>query len=263
MPQPSAREAIWIVGGGSGIGRAAALQLAGPHRDIIVSGRRADRLAAVAGEIRTDGHQARGLPLDATDPAATDAAYRTIRGQHPSVSTLVFAAGTNLHEQRWWKSLTPKDFASVIDTNLTAAVNAITAVLPDMRTAGGGRIIVLGSWAGWRYMSVAGAAYSASKMGLGALVDSLNDQEGRLGIAATLVVPAEVRTEIMQTRPTALSQDELAVMLDPQVVGLVITSIVDLPRHVCVNEIVVSSVRNGIYLRDSAFRGPTTVEIGD
>jgi NADP-dependent 3-hydroxy acid dehydrogenase YdfG len=105
-------------------------------------------------------------------------------------------------------------------------------------------------------MSVAGAAYSASKMGLGAIVDSLNDQEGRSGIAATLVIPAEVRTEIMQTRPTPLTEPELAAMLDPDVVGLVIKNIVELPRHVCINEVVVSSVLNGIYLRDSAYHGP-------
>lgn len=262
MTSCSTRETMWIIGGGSGIGRATARMLAGPRRDIIISGRRTDRLDAAAEDIRADGYQASALPLDATDRAGTDAVYEIIRDRFPPVSTVVFATGKNLREQRWWQSMTPQDFASVIDTNLTAAVNVIASVLPDMRHAGGGRIVIVGSWAGWRYMSVAGAAYSASKMGLGAIVDSLNDQEGRAGIAATLVVPAEVRTEIMKSRPTSLSPDELAAMLDPSVVGLVIKSIVDLPRHVCINEIVISSIHNGIYLRDSAFRGPITTAMG-
>lgn len=249
-------EVIWIIGGGSGIGKATAIRLAGEDRIVVVSGRRADRLDATVDEVRAAGHHAAALQVDATDTAATAAAHRSIRDRYGPVATVVFAAGTNLHEQRWWQSLTPDGFASIVDVNLNAAVNVVTSVLPDMRAAGGGRVVVLGSWAGWRYMSVAGAAYSASKMGLGAIVDSLNDQEGRAGIAATLVIPAEVRTEIMQTRPTALTEQELAAMLDPDVIGLVVKNIVDLPPHVCVNEVVVSSVFNGIYLRDSAYRGP-------
>lgn len=253
---PTTPEVTWIIGGGSGIGKATARRLAGGNRVIVVSGRRADRLDATVDEIRAAGYAVYALQLDATDTAATAAAHQSIRDRYGPVATIVFAAGTNLHEQRWWQSLAPDGFASIVDANLKSAVNVVASVLPDMRTAGGGRIVILGSWAGWRYMSVAGAAYSASKMGLGAIVDSLNDQEGRSGIAATLVIPAEVRTEIMQTRPTPLTEPELAAMLDPDVVGLVIKNIVELPRHVCINEVVVSSVLNGIYLRDSAYHGP-------
>lgn len=253
---PTTPELAWIIGGGSGIGKATAKRLAGKNRTIVVSGRRADLLDTAVDEMRAEGHRAYALPLDATGTAATAAGYQSIRSRYGSVTTVVFAAGTNLHEERWWQSLTPDGFASIVDINLNAAVNVITPVLADMRNAGGGRFIILGSWAGWHYMSVAGAAYSASKMGLRAIVDSLNDQEGRAGIAATLVIPAEVRTEIMQTRPTALTEQELAAMLDPDIVGLVVKNIVELPRHVCINEVVVSSVLNGIYLRDSAYHGP-------
>jgi NADP-dependent 3-hydroxy acid dehydrogenase YdfG len=89
-------------------------------------------------------------------------------------------------------------------------------------------------------MSVAAAAYSASKSALASLAESLNDQEGRSGIRTTLLIPGEVDTEIASTRPVPPTPEERRAMLDPDDIGRVVQSIVDLPDHVCVNEVVVS-----------------------
>jgi NAD(P)-dependent dehydrogenase (short-subunit alcohol dehydrogenase family) len=61
-------------------------------------------------------------------------------------------------------------------------------------------VIVISSWAGWRFTSFTGAAYGASKMGLAPWRESLDDQEGRHGIRATLVCPGEVATPILRSR---------------------------------------------------------------
>lgn len=251
-------DVTWVIGGGSGIGRATAIQLAAAGRAVAVSGRRADALAETVERIEEVGGLAVVIPLDATDPSAVRAAAESIQDQLGTIRTLVFAAGTNV-VARWWEELDPDDFRAVLNVNLTSAVDAIAAVLPGMRAAGGGRIFILGSWAGWRFMSVASAAYSASKLGLSAIVESLNDQEGRSGVSATLVIPGEVETEIMFTRPQPPSAAELAAMLRPEDIAQMIENIADMPSHVCVNEVVISGVLNGIYLRDSYYHGPVKV----
>lgn len=257
----SASELVWVIGGGSGIGRATALRLAASGRRVVVSGRRPDALDETVRQMRgVSRGDIEAVPVDASNPDSLVGAHEHIARVHGPVGTLVFAAGTNLGVNRWWSELTPADFRAVVDVNLNAAVGAISAVLPDMREVGGGRIFVIGSWAGWRYMSVAGAAYSATKTGLASIVESLNDQEGRSGIRATLVIPGEVNTEILLTRPVPPSDEEKAALLDPDDIARIVENISDLPFRVCVNEVVVSGVLNGIYLRDSKYPGRVAID---
>src|SRR5712692_2447357 len=61
---------VWVTGGGSGIGEAAALALAGEGAAIVLTGRRPDPLEEVAGRIRNSGGTAHVQPGDLTDPAA-------------------------------------------------------------------------------------------------------------------------------------------------------------------------------------------------
>ena len=248
----------WVIGAGSGIGRAIAVRLARSGGNVVVSGRRVDHLDDVVQSIRAEGGRATALPVDVADAEAMRTAHLLIARDHGHVGVLIFAAGLNTPE-RWWESLTAERFQDIVNVNLNGAVNSIVPVLPGMREAGGGTIVLVGSWSGWRFMSVASAAYSASKSGLAALVETLNDQEGRSGIRATHLVPAEVDTEIAATRPVPPTEDERKAMLDPDDIARVTQSIIELPRHVCINEIVISGVLNGIYLRDSYYKGEVRV----
>lgn len=247
----------WVIGASSGIGRASALRLAGDGWKVALSGRRETELNEAVAQIRATGGEAAAVPVDASLPADVTRAHRQIVDQCGEVALLIHSAGTNV-PSRWWDNLDPAEVRRTVEINLLSVVEAVAAVLPGMRQAHAGRIIVLGSWASWRFMSVAGAAYSGSKQALSGVVESLNDQEGRSGISATLVNPAEVATEIMATRPNPPSAEELAAMLRPEDVANMISVIATLPTHVCINEIVISNVLNGIYLRDSYYHGPVT-----
>lgn len=247
----------WVIGASSGIGCASALRLARDGWKVVLSGRRETELDRVLAQIAADGGEAIAVPVDASLPGDVARAHREIVDRCGEVSLLLHSAGTNV-PSRWWENLEPGAVRRTVEVNLLSVVEAVAAVLPGMRRARVGRIVVLGSWAGWRFMSVAGAAYSGSKQALSGVVESVNDQEGRSGISATLVVPAEVATEIMTTRPSPPSAEELAAMLRPDDVANVISVIASLPAHVCINEIVVSNVLNGIYLRDSYYHGPVT-----
>ncbi|MBT2225231.1 SDR family oxidoreductase [Nonomuraea sp. NEAU-A123] len=240
----------WVVGGGSGIGRAAALRLARDGYHVTVSGRRETSLHETVEKIVAAGGRAEAVPVDVTDDDSVTAA----RQRAGALDLLVCSAGTNV-QNRWWSDLTSADFARVVDTNLNAVTRCVLSVLPGFRAAGSGQVIVVSSWAGWQFMSAAGAAYSASKTALGALVQSLNDQEGRHGIRATHLCPGEVDTPILRTRPVPVPAAELERMLSPEHVADVIGSVVALPPEVCVNELVVTPVWNRMYIDSSAYGG--------
>ncbi|NWL10335.1 oxidoreductase [Paenarthrobacter nitroguajacolicus] len=256
MPrQPQdAGSVAWVIGAGSGIGQATAVRLAGDGHVVAVTGRRVEQLQETVRLIEEAGGKGFAVTADATDQASVDDAHARIQETLGRVSLLVCSAGTNV-VQRWWSDLDPGDFARVVDTNLNAVTRCVLKVLPDMRAQGDGQIIVVSSWAGWRYMSVAGAAYGASKTALGVLVESLNDQQGRYGIRATHLVPAEVRTPIFMTRPVPPTEDELSRMLAPEQIADAVSYVTGLPGDVCVNELVISSTSNRIYRQNSAYTG--------
>jgi len=236
----------WIIGGGSGIGRGAAEALARTAEVVIVSGRRADELQATVDAVRDAGGTAHALPLDVASPDAVVAAAESITAAHGPVRTLVYSAGTNVRN-RFWSDTTPEDYARVLDVNLTGAVRAIHAVLPGMREAQDGLIVLVSSWAGWRFAPGVGAGYSTSKTALGALAETVNAQERLGGIRATHFCPGEVATEILDTRPNPPSAAERDLMLTSDDVGEAIRWIAELPARICVNEIVFTPASNTSY----------------
>lgn len=248
---PERTRLAWVLGGGSGIGRAIALELGGRGYRVAVSGRRVAPLKQAVKELEAAGGQGWAVPVDVTDNASVTEAHAQIDEQVGRIDTLVCSAGTNVRN-RWWSDLTSDAFGRVVETNLTAVARVVLAVLPGFRSRGFGQIVVISSWSGWNYMSAAGAAYGASKTALSPLVEALNDQEGRYGVRATHLCPGEVNTEILQTRPVPPPAAELERMLQPAQVAGVVGSIVDLPAGICVNELVLTPTWNRMYIDSSA-----------
>lgn len=236
----------WVIGGGSGIGRGAAEALAESGRSVVVSGRRVDELGRTVADIEAAGGRAVAVPVDVGDAASVAGACDAIEAEHGPIDVLVYSAGTNV-TNRYWSDTTPEDFARVLDVNLTGATRAVHAVLDGMRVNGGGLIVLVSSWAGWRFAPGAGAAYSTSKIAMGALAETLNAQERHAGIRATHLCPGEVRTDILRTRPVVPSVAEQERMLTPADLGEAVRFIADLPARVCVNELVITPTSNTSY----------------
>lgn len=246
MGNTNTRKVAWITGGGTGIGLATAQRLAGQGWHVAVSGRREAELKAACDAIAKAGGSAEAVPLDVSDAAAVTGAAEGILARNGRIDALVCSAGTNV-PNRYWKDLTPEAFAKVSAINLNGVAFCVGAVLPAMRAAGGGSIVVVSSWAGWRYLPFTGAAYGATKQGLSPLVESINDQEGGNGIRATHVCPGEVATPILRSRPVPPPEEDIARMLKPEDVGDAIAYAVNAPAHVCLNEIVIGPTWNRIY----------------
>lgn len=246
MGNTNTKKVAWITGGGTGIGLATAQRLAGQGWHVAVSGRREAELKAACDAIAKAGGSAEAVPLDVSDAAAVTGAAEGILARNGRIDALVCSAGTNV-PNRYWKDLTPEAFAKVSAINLNGVAFCVGAVLPTMRAAGGGSIVVVSSWAGWRYLPFTGAAYGATKQGLSPLVESINDQEGGNGIRATHVCPGEVATPILRSRPVPPPEEDIARMLKPEDVGDAIAYAVNAPAHVCLNEIVIGPTWNRIY----------------
>ncbi|TXR58004.1 SDR family oxidoreductase [Quadrisphaera setariae] len=236
----------WVLGGGSGIGRACALSLAAASDLVVVSGRRADHLEETAAAVAATGCPALALPLDVTDDDAVARAGAAVEDRGGPVARLVYSAGTNT-PRRAWSQLSGTAFAGVVDTNLTGVVRAASAVLPGMRSRGGGHVVLVSSWAGWTFSPGAGAAYSASKTAMGSLAETLNQQERHHGVRATHLCPGEVATDILRTRPVPPTDAETSLMLAPEDVASAVAWVCSQPGRVCVNELVITPTANASY----------------
>ena len=185
-----------VTGGARGIGRAVALALArGGHAvcvndtGVTLDGSRPDPdpAEAVADEIRAAGGQALAVTTDARSRAGAEAvvgAARDWTGADPSV--LVHAAGT-LRDAMVHKA-TDEDWAEVLGSHLSVAVELTRAVAAGMRREGYGRIVYVGGAAGL-VGSVGQAAYAVAKAGLFGLTRAVALEMAGRDVCVNYVAP--------------------------------------------------------------------------
>lgn len=237
-----AGKTAWILGGGSGLGAAAAENLAAQGARVVVSGRRIDALDRTVKRIVEAGGDVSAIPVDVLSRSQIEAAAGTIG----AVDVLVYSSGTNVPRRRL-AELDSNDWNRIVDINLNGALHCAQIVLPGMRERGAGTVVVISSWAGWRMEPVAGAAYSVTKHALPALCETINIEEGPNGIRATCLMPAEANTEVLDTRANPPSAEARAKMLRAADIGNIIGYVASAPSGVCFNQIVMSPVRNNFY----------------
>jgi NADP-dependent 3-hydroxy acid dehydrogenase YdfG len=232
-------QVAWVTGAGSGIGEATAKALAHLGAAVVLSGRRAHKLDAVANSISEGGGQAHAFPGDLADAEISKATAAYISERFGRLDILINNAGHNI-PRRAWGELTPAGVMEVLGANLAAPLFCITAALPFMRAQRCGQIINIASIDGIRISAVGGPAYTATKHGVVALSRTLNIDEAKNGIRCSAICPGGVDTEILYKRPVVPDADRRAKLLRPQDIADVIVQIVTSPRHVLIEEIVVT-----------------------
>ena len=247
-------KAVWLTGAGSGIGRAAAVALASGGARVVLSGRRRGPLDETAALIREAGGEALVEPLDVTDVHAVEVVVDVVRHRFGRIDILVNNAGVNIPE-RSWPEITPESWDYLVDVNLNGAFYCAHRVLEVMRRQRDGLIINIVSWAGRRVSPVSGVAYTAAKHALLAMNASLNMEEGRNGVRACAICPGEVATPILDQRPVPVSPEERAKVLQPEDLAETILFVSRMPRHVCLNEILITPTWNRTYI-GAADRNP-------
>ena len=197
----------WIIGGGSGIGAAMAKLLAEGDWTVAISGRRIERLEAVA----AGNPKIRPYPLDVTDSAAIEAAVSRIATELGRIDLFIFGAAA-------WQPMQLGDydfekFSNIVDTNLMGFVRMANPLVRQMEKQGGGQIAVIASVAGYFGLPRA-AAYNATKGALINLLQTMHTELKPKGISVRMVAPGFFKSELTAKNdfpmPFLMETDEAA-----------------------------------------------------
>jgi NAD(P)-dependent dehydrogenase (short-subunit alcohol dehydrogenase family) len=186
-------KAAVVTGGGSGIGRATALLLAGRGASVLVADIDGANAEKVAAEI---GVAASHLQVDVTDVAAVDAMVQQAVSSYGGLHIAINNAGTS-GQFGATADVDPAEWRRVIDLNLNGVFLCMRAEIPAILAAGGGAIVNTSSGAG--LMGFAGLpAYVASKHGVIGLTRAAALEYSAQGIRVNCVCPGTVRTPMLE-----------------------------------------------------------------
>lgn len=130
---------VWVTGGGSGIGRCVAHELAALGATVLISGRSADKLERVAGEIAEDGGSCLVRPLDIRDEDAVRATVAAVVAEHGPVHGLVNNAGGQFPAPL--ATIGKRGFEAVLAANLTGGFLMMREVFAQSMSRHGGAIV--------------------------------------------------------------------------------------------------------------------------
>ncbi len=171
-----------VVGAGPGNGVAFGRRFVDAGYRVALFARRAEKVEAMAAEL---GDHARGYAYDATDPGGAAGVFARVVSELGPVDTLVYNAGGGSFKTI--DEATVDDFEAGWRTNTLGLVVAAKQVIPGMRGAGGGNIVVIGATASLRGGARA-APFASAKAAQRSLAQSLARQLGPEGIHVAYVI---------------------------------------------------------------------------
>ena len=221
-----------VTGGGSGIGRAAALALLADGYAVVLAGRRADRLEAVA---REGGAPARTLavPTDVTDPASVNALFVATRRAFGRLDVLFNNAGVGAPAVPI-EELTYEQWRQVVDVNLNGMFLCAQQAVRMMKAQDprGGRIINNGSLSAHAPRPHS-APYTAAKHAVTGLSKCLSLDGRAHDVACSQIDIGNAATELAAKMATGVPQADGSIRTEPLMdvahVARAIVSLANLP----------------------------------
>jgi NAD(P)-dependent dehydrogenase (short-subunit alcohol dehydrogenase family) len=224
------RRVAVVSGGGSGLGREIALELARRGYDLALLGRRRQPLEETL-ELAEAGESGVALPCDVRDAGAMERCAGEINSRWGAADVVVPAAGTTSLAP--FEQIAPEDFNDILTTNLTGVFLLVRALLPAMKERGRGWIFPLLSVAARRAFPEWGA-YCASKWGLRGLTEVLREELKGTGVRVTALFPGATDTPIWNRLPGTWDR---AAMVRPQEVARALAYALEADPSTLVEEI--------------------------
>jgi 3-hydroxy acid dehydrogenase/malonic semialdehyde reductase len=246
---------VFITGATSGFGQATAQTFAANGYNLIITGRRADRLNALQQELTSKyAIQAHALVFDVREKEAVFNTIAQLPDHLKTIDILINNAGLALGRD-YFEDADLEDWETMIDTNVKGMMYVTKAVIPSMIERKQGHIINLGSIAG-KEVYERGNGYCASKYAVDALSQSMRVDLLRHKIKVTAIHPGAAETEFSKVRfkgneTAAQKMYEGYQPLSAQDVADVIFYAATVPAHVCINDLILTclSQANSFYLQ--------------
>lgn len=233
-----------VTGATSGIGKAAAIKFAENNYNVIITGRRGERLTELSNLLK-DKYQADSLPLtfDVRNYQHIKDAIASLPEVWKKINILVNNAGlalglSDIHEGN------VEDWETMIDTNVKGLLYMTREIAPLMIAHGGGHIINIGSIAG-KEVYPKGNVYNATKYAVDALNKGMRIDLLQHNIKVTAINPGLLETEFSLVRFKGDEERAKQVYqgftpLYPEDIADIIWFAASRPAHVTINDIVVT-----------------------
>ena len=246
---------VFITGATSGIGKASAEKFAASGNNLIITGRRADRLIALKNSLQKDLLvKVLDLVFDVQNREEVFAAINNLPGEWKNIDILLNNAGLASGRDHFDEA-DIDDWETMMQTNVNGLLYVSKAIIPFMIKRKSGHIINLGSVAG-KEMYEKGNVYCASKAAVDAISHTMRIDLLQHRIKVTAIHPGAVETEFALVRfkgdkNKAAETYKGFVPLTGADIAEIIYYTASLPPNVCINDLVVTplSQANAIYFK--------------
>ncbi|PLX03405.1 MAG: NAD(P)-dependent oxidoreductase [Marinilabiliales bacterium] len=237
------QKTVLISGATSGIGLACAEVFAKNNYNIILTGRRGDRLSKLEEEFKSKySVDISSLNFDIRDKDAVIQAVKSLKDNNITIDVLInnagLASGLNTVQEGDYD-----DWNKMIDTNVKGLLYISREILPMMIKQGSGHIINIGSIAG-KEVYPNGNVYCATKHAVDAITKGMRIDAVKHGIRVSQIAPGAVETEFSVVRFHGDKEKADAVYkgfepLHPEDVADAVFYVANTPKHVNINDLVI------------------------
>jgi 3-hydroxy acid dehydrogenase / malonic semialdehyde reductase len=235
---------IFITGATSGFGKAIAEKFAENGYRVIISGRRKEKLSSVTRDLKNKfGVDVFALNFDVRRKDEVNHAVSSLSDEWKNIDVLVnnagLAAGMDLIQDG-----SVDDWEQMIDTNVKGLLYITKAIIPFLLRSSSAHIFNIGSTAS-KYVYEKGNVYCASKFAVDALTQAMRIDLIKQNVKVTAIHPGAAETEFSMVRFKNDEEKAKAVYkgFDPlraEDIAGIIYYCASLPKHVCINELVIT-----------------------
>lgn len=248
------KQRVLITGATAGFGEAMAHRFAAEGHDLIITGRRNDRLLSLSTLLQEQhGIQCTTLCFDVRDPEAVKQHLAPLTNNGQPIDILInnagLASGLDLFHEA-----SMDDWEQMIDTNVKGLLYVSKAVIPGMIQRGSGHIINIGSTAG-KEVYQRGNVYCATKHAVDAITKGMRADLLGTGIKVTQIAPGAAETEFSEVRFHGDAERAKAAYkgyqpMSADDIAEVCYYCTTLPPHLCINDLVMTSLAqaNSFYI---------------
>ena len=240
------KKTVFITGATSGIGKACAEKFASAGYDLIINGRRKDRLSELKDSLQKNAAvKVFASVFDVRNRDEVFAAIENLPGEWKDIDILINNAGLALGRD-FFDEADLDDWETMLQTNVNGLLYVSKAVVPLMTKKNSGHIINLGSVAG-KDMYEKGNVYCVTKAAVDAISRTMRIDLLQHRIKVTAIHPGAVETEFALVRykgdtEKAAKTYEGYTPLTAADIAETIFYTASLPAHVCINDLVITAL---------------------